>query len=233
MIVGIIGAMEVEVTTLLEALGDAKPHALAGSTAYRGLLDGVSVAVIRCGVGKVNAASCTQALISECVVTHVINTGIAGAIDARLDVGDIVVATDFVQHDFDATGVGFEPGQIPALDASTFVADSSLASLALRAARVAAPDVQVLEGRVATGDQFISTDDAKQRIARTFHPACCEMEGAAMAQVAHANGIPFAAIRCISDTADGKAPELYSVFEEQMAHRCAAITRALVGMLSR
>lgn len=228
--IGIIGAMQVEIDLLLDQLCDQRVSRLADMTIYEGTISGVPVAIVRCGIGKVSAALCTQALIDRAAPDCIINTGVAGALDARLDIGDLVISTDAVQHDMDVTGLGYEPGVIPELDGLaerrgrlSFEADEALAEAVLASAREVTPDITVTRGRVASGDQFVCTQELRSRIIDTFGAACCEMEGAAIAQACWRNGTPFVIVRTISDKADHTSTVDYRVFEQQTAERCAAI----------
>ena len=231
--VGIIGAMDVEVELLREQLEDAEVTPVLGMDFAAGRLAGHDVVVVKCGIGKVNAAVCAQALVDRFAVTHLVNTGIAGSLDPEaLDIGDLVVATDCVQHDFTVGPLGYAPGLIPGRDRAEFVADPLMRQVALEAASAAAPEVRAVKGRVASGGQFISAEKDRERIVSTFGARCCEMEGAAIAQVATLNGVPFAVVRAISDKpgTEGQAVS-YAQFEEAAAHHCARIVSRMVAML--
>ena len=225
---GIIGAMDEEVASLKEALSDAKTITIGGMDFCEGLLDGASVVIVRCGVGKVNAGNCAQLLISVFGVDRIINTGVAGSLDASIDIGDIVVSTDAVQHDFDLTPMGYAPGQLDEIDSPSLPADPGMRESAVNAVLQCAPEVHVFEGRVCTGDQFIASAEQKEAIIADFGGLCCEMEGGAIAQICCQNEIPFVIIRAISDKADGSAEMDYPEFEHAAAIRCAAITRYMV-----
>lgn len=225
---GIIGAMDEEVDTLKNALSGAKITTIGGMDFCEGTLDGEPVVIVRCGVGKVNAGNCAQLLISFFGVERVINTGVAGSLDASIDIGDIVVSTDAVQHDFDLTPLGYAPGEMVGIGSAAFPADADLRERAVNAVRECAPEVHVFEGRVCTGDQFISSAEQKETITAKFGGLCCEMEGGAIAQICFGNNIPFVIIRAISDKADGSAEMDYTEFEHAAAIRCAAITRYMI-----
>jgi adenosylhomocysteine nucleosidase len=229
--VGIIGAMEVEVATVRRKLRDASRHEVAGVEVFEGMLEGTPACVVRSGVAKVNAAICAQALIDRFGVEGIVNTGVAGALDPALGVGDLVVSTDCVHHDVDATIWGYEPGEVPGMRRVAYPADPRLRQLAIEAASEAAPDAHVVEGRIASGEAFVSDSATKHRIRERFRAACCEMEGAAIAQASWANGVPFVVIRAISDDADETSKVAYPVFEAKAARRCAAITCRMAGML--
>jgi len=228
---GIIGAMEVEVALLKEHMENPRIERVAGLEFYGGSISGAEVAVVRSGVGKVFAAMCTQALIDRFHPDAILNTGIAGSLDERIDIGDFVVSTDCVQHDYDVTSAGYEPGRNPALPGLGLWADGTLRATAVEAVHRVAPSAQVFEGRIASGDQFIADAARKDLIAGQFGALCCEMESAAIAQVAWANGIPYVVVRAISDTADQAAEEVYPEFEEVTARRCAEVVLELARLL--
>ena len=211
--IGIIGAMDEEVSKLKELMSDVIVETKASMDFYKGKLKGKDVVIVRSGIGKVNAAICTQILVDKYSVDAVINTGIAGSLNASIDIGDIVLSEDALQHDMDATGFGYEPGVIPRMETSVFKADNMLRKIAKESCEKVNPDIKVFEGRVVSGDQFISDKDKKKYILDNFSGYCTEMEGAAIAQVAYLNNIPFLIIRAISDKADDSASEDYPTFE--------------------
>lgn len=227
--IGIIGAMEVEVETLISQMADIKKTEKARMTFHEGSLAGQDVVVVRSGIGKVNAAVCTQILVDDFHVTHVINSGAAGSLDAAIDIGDFVISTDVVHHDVDGTGFGYNPGEVPQMGITFFPADEGMISRAEDACKKAAPDVNTFRGRICSGDQFISDDARKERIISTFHGLCCEMEGAAIAHTCYLNHIPFVIIRAISDKADGSSEVDYPTFEKKAAHDAAAIVVAFLS----
>lgn len=213
--IGIIGAMEEEVAALIHQIQDDEVKTIAGMTFHRGTLWKQQAVVVQSGVGKVNIAICTQILIDVYEVDMVINTGVAGGLYKEINVGDIVISSDAIQHDFDVTGLGYKKSVIPGLESSVFKADSELASMAKEACELVNPEIQCFIGRVVTGDQFISDNKTRAKLIEEFDGYCAEMEGAAMAQVATLNKKPFVIIRAISDKADNSAPVSYNEFEEQ------------------
>ena len=225
---GIIGAMDEEVSKLKEKMTGVEIKKKASMDFYRGKLMGKDVVVVRSGIGKVNAGICTQILVDEFCVDGVINTGIAGSLNADIDIGDIVLATDTVQHDVDATGFGYGLGVIPRMETSTFIADEKLRSLAKECCERVNPDIQVFCGRVVSGDQFVSDKTKKQYILKNFKGCCTEMEGAAIAQAAYLNNIPFLIIRAISDKADDSATEDYPTFEAKAIEHSVKLVTELV-----
>jgi adenosylhomocysteine nucleosidase len=228
---GIIGAMEQEVETLLAQMENKTADIVAGSTFYEGKLSGLDVVVVQCGIGKVNAALCVQILCTKYGITHAVNTGIAGSLCADLDIGDLVVSRDAMYHDFDCVHFGYPYGKVPGMDVVSFPADDMMMKLAYEAAFQVHPG-HVTIGRVASGDQFVAEQTLKNKIISNTQALCTEMEGTAIAQTAHRNNIPFVILRAISDKADNSAQMDYPTFEKQAAHRCAAVTMALAATLN-
>ena len=225
---GIIGAMQVEVELLLGAMENRESRTIAGSTFHEGILRGLPAVVVQCGVGKVNAAICTQILCDCYAVTHLVNTGIAGSLCAELDIGDLVVSRDAMYHDFDCVHFGYEMGRVPGMDVVAFPADKALMDYAFAAAEAVNPG-HTRMGRIASGDLFVAEKSAKARIIEKTSALCTEMEGAAIAQTAYRNGIPFVILRAISDKADDSAEMDYPTFERIAAHRCAEVTTRLAS----
>ena len=212
---GIIGAMDQEVSILKEKMEVKKIDKRASMEFYVGILNGKEVVIVKCGVGKVNAAVCTQILADCYQVEAVINTGVAGSLRAKINIGDIVVSTDALQHDMDATVFGYNPGQVPGMKITAFPADQKLLELAKDCCSRVNPEIQTFPGRVVSGDQFVSEAAKKAWLIETFAGSCTEMEGAAIAQAAYLNQIPYLVIRAISDKADDSASMDYEEFEEQ------------------
>ncbi len=217
--IGIIGAMDEEVVKLKELMVSPNVEEISGMLFFKGQLCGKEAVVVRSGIGKVNAASCAQTLILKYGVDTLINTGIAGSLHNSIDIGDVVISTDAVQHDVDAREFGFAIGEIPRVDTVTFPTDEKLTKLAKEVNEEANPDIKTFTGRIATGDQFIASQEVKDSIIANFKPLCAEMEGAAIAQVAYINKVSCVIIRAISDKADNSASVDYPTFErEAIAH---------------
>ena len=161
-------------------------------------------------------------------ITHVINTGVAGSLNADLDIGDILISKDAIHHDVDATVFGYPLGELPQMGIREFIADEKLVNLAVESCKKVNPDLTVRTGRVVSGDQFISSDDVKKRLIEVFHGDCAEMEGASIAHGAYLNKIPFIVIRAISDKADGSAEMDYTAFEHEAAKHSARLVEDLV-----
>lgn len=229
---GIIGAMDVEVAVLKEKMTDKAERIVAGSVYCEGKLEQLDVVVVQCGVGKVNAALCVQALCDLFGVTHIVNTGVAGSLDAKLDIGDFVISRNAVYHDFDChiLNPNYPVGQVPGLAVHYFPADETLISYALAAANEICPG-HASVGTVASGDQFVCDKQVKAQIVANTGALCTEMEGAAIAHSAWRNGVPFVIIRAISDKADDSAQMDYPTFEAIAAQRCAQVTQTLAKQL--
>ncbi len=231
---GIIGAMAVEVETLKGRMTDVQVSVYAGMEFYTGKLGQLSVVVVQCGVGKVNAALCVQLLCDRFAVTHIVNTGVAGSLLAQLDIGDFVISSDAIYHDFDCHILNgdYVVGQVPGLPVRSFSADERLIQLAYAAAQQVNPGHARI-GTVASGDQFISDKQRKEQIIADTNALCTEMEGAAIAHAAWRNAIPFVVIRAISDKADDSAQMDYPTFEVIAAERCARVTQMMAQKLEQ
>ncbi|MDD6515278.1 MAG: 5'-methylthioadenosine/adenosylhomocysteine nucleosidase [bacterium] len=227
--IGIIGAMEEEVAHLKEAMQVEETVERAAMTFVKGKLDGKDVVVVRSGIGKVNAGICAQILADLFEVDTLINTGVAGSLDAAIDIGDIVISTDAVQHDMDVSALGDPVGQVPRMDTFAFPADERLVQLAVQANEEANPDIHTFTGRVVSGDQFVSDGSVKERLVTQFQAKCTEMEGAAIAQAAYLNKISCVIIRAISDKADNSSTMDYAAFEKQAITHTVRLVRNLMG----
>lgn len=229
--IGIIGAMDEEVAQIVEVMTIEKEENKAQMNFKQGKLNGKDVVVVRSGIGKVNAAVCTQVLADDFKVDYAINTGIAGSLKAQIDIADIVISSDVLHHDMDATGFGYALGQIPRMDTLSFKADDRLIELAKESCAKAVPQIGVHVGRVVSGDQFISDKEVKNKIADNFDGYCTEMEGAAIAQAAYLNNIPFVILRAISDKADDSATMDYPAFEKQAIKNSVLLIKELVDRI--
>lgn len=229
---GIIGAMAVEVAALKEKMAGAAVSVKAGMEFCEGVLEGLPVVVVQCGVGKVNAALCAQILCDCYGVTAIVNTGIAGSLCSDLDIADLVVSRDAIHHDFDLHFWGRPVGQVPGFDVTAFPADEALIAKAFAAAEAVNPGHNRI-GRVASGDQFICSREQKEKIIADTQAICAEMEGASIAHAAYRNGIPFVILRAVSDKADDSAEMDYPTFETLAAQRCAQVTTNLAKQLAQ
>ena len=231
--IGIIGAMDNEVRTLIQMMDIEKTVEKASLKFYIGKLEGKDIVLVQCGIGKVNAALCAQILISEFGVDAVVNTGVAGAIHSSLDVNDIVISTEAIQYDVDATPFGYKKGQIPQMDNSVFKADEKLVQTAYESSleQAKGEDFKIVKGRVATGDIFISSKELKEELDKDFNAYCGEMEGGAIAHACTVNNVPFVIIRAMSDKADGSADVTYEEFVDKAAENSKDIVLRMLRAL--
>lgn len=231
--IGIVGAMDVEIETLKSLLKNPSEKVENSLCFTEGILDGVQVVIVKSGVGKVNAALCAQILALKYGVTHIINTGIAGAMACGLKVLDFVVSTDAVYHDMDATGFGYKITEIPQMKCSDFKADEKMICAAKETFSLLKDGLShsLVAGRIATGDQFISSKEVKAKIKEACNPACVEMEGAAIAHACYLNNVPFVIIRCMSDMADDSGEKVYDFNEKNAAELSAALVRGMLGRI--
>lgn len=227
-VTGIIGAMESEVSAIKASMDDPQVTTIAGMDFTTGTIGGNAVAVVQSGMGKVNAGICAQTLINDFDAARMINTGVAGNLTSELSINDFVVSVDAVQHDYDVSPIGFKKGEIPYTGLVAFPADETLRQQAVAAVREAAPSSKVLEGRVCSGDQFISTPEQIEAITSEFGGLCAEMEGAAIAQVCHLNETPYVIIRAISDDSDGMS---FEEFQAAAAAECASAVLTMIKSL--
>ena len=226
--IGMIGAMDVEIAHILSQMESKTETKKADMTFCEGIIGKTETVVVRSGVGKVNAALCAQMLIDCFGITHLINSGIAGSLNNDINIGDLVVSTDAVEHDMDATVFGYAKGEVPGMGVKSYEADAQLRKTIVETIKVTAPEISVFEGRIATGDQFISSKETKNAIRDTFHAMCCEMEGAAIAHAAYLNQIPFVVMRYISDKADESAEVSYPEFEAAAAKHSAELIVSVI-----
>lgn len=226
--IGIIGAMEEEVATLKEAMTIEEHTVFASMEFCKGLLCEREVVVVRSGIGKVNAAICTQILVDKFGVDTLINTGIAGSLDADIDIGDMVISTDAVEHDMDASIFGDPIGQVPRMDTFSFPANGELVEKAKAANEEANPDIHTFVGRIVSGDQFVSSKEVKEKLVSHFGAKCTEMEGAAIAHAAYLNKVSCVIIRAISDKADNSATMDYPTFEKKAITHSVRLVKNLL-----
>jgi adenosylhomocysteine nucleosidase len=221
--------MEMEVDALIAAMNKERTVKKAGMDFYEGTLDNVQVVVVQSGIGKVNAAVCVQILADIFRVDGILNTGAAGSLNDELNIGDILISRDAIQHDVDGTVFGYAPGEVPQLGVAAFRADPDMMAQAMEAfGHMQLSGRKALIGRVLSGDQFIDQTEVKKRLINQFAGDCVEMEGAAVAQSAYLNGIPFVILRAISDKADGSDFMDYPVFEKEAAAFCATLVKAFL-----
>lgn len=228
--IGIIGAMEEEVALLKDAMKVDEIVEKATMVFYKGILSEKEVVIVKSGIGKVNAALCAQILVDIFHVDTLINTGVAGSLDAAINIGDMVISTDAVQHDVDTSIFGDPVGQVPRMDTFSFPSDERLTKLAKEVNEEVNPDIRTITGRIVSGDQFISSKEIKDRITDMFHAKCTEMEGAAIAHAAYLNKVSCVIIRAISDKADNSATMDYPTFEK---HAVIHSLNLVINLLKR
>ena len=228
MTIGSIGAMEEEVSLLKDEMNIEETVDYAGMSFCKGTLCGRDVVIVRSGIGKVNAAVCTQVLVDKFHAEVLLNTGVAGSLDAAIDIGDMVISTDLVEHDMDTSVFGDPIGQVPRMDTFSFPADPVLVEKAVAANREANPDIQTFTGRIVSGDQFISSKEVKDKLISLFQGKCAEMEGAAIAHAAYLNKVSCVIIRAISDKADNSAQMDYPTFEKKAIEHSVRLMKNLL-----
>ena len=230
--IGIIGAMDEEVSRLKEKMNVSKVEKKAGMEFFQGELSGKEAVIVKSGIGKVNAGICTQILVDDFSVDAVINTGVAGSLKNEINIGDIVLSKDTLQHDMDATGFGYEPGVIPRMEESIFKGDETLIQVAKEVNENVNAEISTFVGRVVSGDQFISDHAKKTELVENFAGYCTEMEGAAIAQVCYLNKLPFLIIRAISDKADNSATMDYGEFEAKAIEHTVKLVSGMMEKLT-
>lgn len=230
MTIGIIGAMNEEIIELKSIMNNIDEENLGNLTFFKGELKGKNVILVECGIGKVNAAICATLMKTHFNVDKLLFTGVAGGVNPDINIGDIVIGTDLVEHDFDTTAFGYELGQIPRMAEYKFKADEKLRNIAYISAIDAFGKDKVWEGRIVSGDQFIASPEKITWLKETFDAYCTEMEGASVAHVCYTFNIPFLVIRAISDKANDDAKVDYPEFVKLAAKNSKTI---IEGILER
>jgi adenosylhomocysteine nucleosidase len=229
--VGIIGAMEQEVTLLRDKIENRQTLTLAGCEIYTGTLNGVDVALLKSGIGKTAAALGTTLLLELCKPNVVINTGSAGGLAPTLKVGDIVVSDEVRYHDADVTAFGYEPGQMAGCPAA-FTADDKLIAAAEQVIKQL--NLNAVRGLVVSGDAFINGAEPLARIRTTFPQAIAvEMEATAIGHVCHQFKVPFVVVRAISDVADQASHLSFDEFLSVAAKQSSLMVENLLVQLAR
>lgn len=226
--IGILGAMDIELEALLSDMEEKKTEKISGFLFHTGKIAGRPLVIAKCGIGKVAAAVCAQTMILRYAPTLLVHTGVAGTLTPALGVTDIAVGERAVQHDMDTSPLGDPVGLISGINKIYFDADEKAAALLLSIA--SGEGVRALRGTIASGDQFITDKAEKDRIVQSFGAIACEMEGGAVAHAAYLNGTPFVILRAISDSADGSSHMDYPTFLPIAAHRSYAIMRKFIEL---
>ncbi|MGB9976800.1 5'-methylthioadenosine/adenosylhomocysteine nucleosidase [Thermovenabulum sp.] len=231
LIIGIIGAMDREIKLLRDRMSDVKELRHLHLDFYFGEIRQKEVVIVKSGVGKVNAALCTQFLIDKFSPERIICTGVAGGLLDFLKTGDVVVSKDLIQYDVDASVFGHEVGEIPNMGVKVFNADEELVEKTLYTGKKILKDNKIIKGRILTGDKFVNSRELVEYLVNNFDGFCVEMEGAAIAHVCFLNQIPFVVIRSISDKADGSALLDYKNFVEFASKTSAEIVEGLIEII--
>ena len=227
--IGIIAAMDSEVRDIKSAMEDGIKIHHGGMTFFKGKLHQKEVIAVKSGVGKVNAAMCTQILIDVFKVNTLIHVGVAGAVHPDLEIGDIVISEDSCQYDMDARAFGHPRGEIPNMDITFFKADPTLIKLAETAAQELNVNYRI--GRVMTADLGVDSHKLKEELREEFGGLCVEMEGAAVGQVAMLNQVPYLVIRSMSDKADSNLTDDYKAnLEASIKNGVAMVLRMVQGV---
>jgi len=227
MIIGIIAAMNEELEILLSEMSLEEKKVKANMTFNKGKLWGKDVVAVVCGIGKVNAAICTQILASEFEVDKVINVGVAGGISKEIYPGDIVIADNLVEHDMDTTSFGDPHGQIPRMDTFDFKCDKELVEAAKKACATT-KELNTFTGRIVSGDIFVADVEKIKWLEKEFRALSCEMEGASIAHTCYLNNIPFVVIRSISDNANNGAHMDFQKFTPIAVKNSTAILKEML-----
>ncbi len=225
--VGIIGAMKIEVETIKGLMSDKQDKKIGRVTFTKGTLHGKDIVIAECGIGKVAAAICAQTMILEYSPDCIINSGVGGSLSKALQICDVVIGETLVQHDMDTTAIGDALGLISGLNIVDIPSDSKVNAL-LESSAVKCVEGKAVRGRIASGDQFIASEQKKNFIVENFDAICCEMEGAAIAQTCYSAGVPFGVLRAISDCADGSSHMDYAEFLPKAADGAAKIIENFV-----
>lgn len=221
--IGIIAAEDEEIESIKNIMKNVNETKLYNLTFYTGIINNKNYIVVKCGVGKVNAARTTQILIDKFSIEYILNLGSAGAINDILNIGDIVIGKQLVQHDFDVTAFGREKGYIPETG-KIFESDANLVE---HCEEIKIKDVKIVTGNIASGDIFCTDIKMKEKIRKKFKSDCVEMEGAAVAQVCYLNKIPFIVIRSISDIPNGKNQIDFNEYLKLASKNCAEFIKQI------
>ena len=225
--VGIIGAMHIEVETIKLLMENKTIEKISGVEYVKGNLHGKEIVIAVCGIGKVAAAMCAQTMILKYAPDCIINTGVGGSLSTKLAIGDIAVAESLVQHDMDTSPLGDPIGLVSGINIVNIPADDDVINL-LSEGIETLENVKGMRGVIASGDQFIASEEKKKFITDNFGAIVCEMEGASIAQVCFTNGVPFGVVRAVSDCADGSSHMDYGEFLPVAAANAAKLIEYFV-----
>lgn len=226
--IGIILAMQEELDEILNIMSKIRQKEIYNITFYEGKINKRNTVVVKCGVGKVNAARTTQILIDNFKVEYIINLGSAGALDSNLNIGDIVIAEKLVQHDFDITAFNHKKGYITGVGDYIECSNNLINQFKNAANKLKDKKYKIDIGTIASGDIFCIDIKMKEKIYSKFNAKCVEMEGAAIAQVCYLDNIPFIVVRSISDSPNGNNAIVFDEFVQLASKRCALILKELL-----
>lgn len=221
--IGIIGAMAIEVDGIASAMDNMEVHEIASMKFYKGILCGKETVAAQCNPGKVNAAICTQTMIMNFSPDIIINTGVAGGVDAELGIGDVAIGTDSVQYDMDTTALGEPLGYISGINTVHIPCDKKISALLAECAADGGNKVKL--GTIATADRFLNDEDIKKSISEKFGAIAAEMEGGAIGHTSYANSVPYGILRVISDNADGSSDMDFPTFCKIAAEKSIKICK--------
>ena len=227
--IGIIGAMDVEVNSFKELMAEKNTETVSGTEFVSGKLWGKPAVVAVSGVGKVNAAICTQTMCLKYSPEFIINSGVAGGLEKTLNICDVVVATAVIQHDMDTSPLGDPVGFISGINMVDIPSNELLSAKLAQAS--AENGIHTLTGRIVSGDQFINSAEKKKYLVDTFGAYACEMEAASIGHVAYKNNVPFCILRSISDNADGSSHLSYTEFVDAAAKNLVKVMETFLGKL--
>lgn len=228
MIIGIIGAMDIEVEALKQLMDSTKVSKISSIEFFYGKISGIETVVAVAGVGKVNAAVCAQTMILKYSPDYIINIGVAGGLAPELGIGDIAVAKDVVEHDMDTSPLGDEIGYITGINTVYMPCDKKLAKMIYTAAKDIT-GINVVMGTIASGDQFIASDNQRKPIIDKFSAVAAEMEGAAIGHVCVMNNVKFGVLRAISDGANSDSTMDFPTFAKMAADNSIQIIKKLLN----
>lgn len=231
-VVAIIGAMDCEIGKIIDNLQNVRVEENKNFKIYKGEFKENTYIVLKCGVGKVNAALNTQYIIDKYNPEFILNTGIAGGINPDLNIYDIVVGEKLLQHDFDATALGYAKGYmcngIKPDEPTIYYSDKELIKLFTEAYAKLDTNSKIVTGTIATGDMFVSSNEKKKELRELFNADAAEMEAASIAQTANLNSVPCLVIRIIADLADENASELNKATEKELGEHSAKTISSLL-----
>ena len=227
--IGIIGAMDIEVNSFKELMTDKKTETISGIEYVSGKLWDKTVVIAVSGVGKVNAAICTQTMCLKYSPEFIINSGVAGGLEKSLNICDVVVASAVIQHDMDTSPLGDPVGFISGINIVDIPCDTNISNTLFDASTE--NGIHTLMGKIVSGDQFINSSEKKKYLVDTFNAYACEMEAASVGHVAYKNNVPFCILRSISDNADGSSHLSYTEFVEAAAKNLVKVMKSFLSKL--